>query len=225
MNFGKIYHVYNHANGFELLFEENYCYEVFIMKLERFIMPYADVLAFCFIPNHFHLVLRIRSEQEIAKYLLLMHQSKTRPFNRTVIPVRLYQLKEPEKFFRRRFSDFFNSFTRHTNLVRKRKGSLFIKSYKFKLVETHLYLKYLIYYVHLNPVKHGLRKSVRDWQWSSYRSYVWEDFEFVETEFIIDFFGGIDKFLDYHNRPYSPVKHHESVDEKEADFLAQFKYL
>jgi REP element-mobilizing transposase RayT len=225
MNYGKIYHVFNHANGFELLFEDNYFYEVFIMKLEIYILPYAEVLAFCFIPNHFHLVIRIRSEQEIVKYLRLIHQSKKLPYKKAAIPVRLLQLKEPEKFFRRRFSDFFNSFTRHTNLVRKRKGSLFIKSYKFKLVDTQLYLKYLIYYVHLNPVKHGLRKSVRDWQWSSYRSYLWEDFDFVETEFIIDFFGGIDKFVEYHNRPYTPLKYYESLDEKEADFLAQFKYL
>lgn len=225
MNFGKIYHVYNHANGFELLFEDNYYYEVFIMKMERFIMPYAEVLAFCFIPNHFHLVLRIRSEEEIVRYILLMHQSKTRPLSRAAIPLRLCQLKDPEKFFRRRFSDFFNSFTRHTNLVRKRKGSLFIKSYKFKLVDTHLYLKYLIYYVHLNPVKHGLRKSVLDWQWSSFRSYTGKDFGFVETEYIIEFFGGIEGFIEYHHRPYGRSKLNMSMEEREADFLAQFEYL
>lgn len=64
-----VYHIYNHANGSENLFrnEENYHY--FLSKYAEYIFPIADTYAYCLMPNHFHLMVRIRTEKEIMAYL------------------------------------------------------------------------------------------------------------------------------------------------------------
>ena len=38
-------------------------YELFISKLRELILPYADVLAWCLMPNHFHLMLYIKKTE------------------------------------------------------------------------------------------------------------------------------------------------------------------
>ena len=57
---GGIYHIYNHGNNRQLVFyrRENYLY--FLRKLRIHIMPFADVLAWCLMPNHYHLMLEVR---------------------------------------------------------------------------------------------------------------------------------------------------------------------
>ena len=61
-----MYHIYNHANGNDNLFrnEENYAY--FLKRYAYFIHPIAKTYAYCLMPNHFHLLVKIRSEEGIA---------------------------------------------------------------------------------------------------------------------------------------------------------------
>ncbi len=49
-------------------------------------------------------------------------------------------------------------------------GHLFQGRYKAILIEKDNYLLTLCRYIVLNPVKAGLVKHPREWQWSSYRS-------------------------------------------------------
>lgn len=225
MLFNKIYHVYNHANANDLLFESNYCYDIFLEKLTNYITPYADIYAFCLMPNHFHMVLKIHSEEEVVRAIQLIHNPFNRPAGRRAVAIRLNQLQNPDKFFSKRFADCFNSFAKHTNLVRHRRGSLFMKSFKNIVVDTEHYMSYLIYYVHINPVKHEFRKTVQQWQWSSYRAYIKDEFDFVKKDFVLNHFGGIEAFIDYHKRPYRRSKKDVPEEERVAAFLAKFKYL
>lgn len=69
------YHIYNHINGEGQLFktEENYRY--FLELYKRYIAPVAETFCYCLMPNHFHFLIRIRSEREIVEYF---HASKRR---------------------------------------------------------------------------------------------------------------------------------------------------
>jgi len=60
MNFEKgfLYHVYNRGNNGEKLFYSNSNYQFFIQKIEYHISPFADVFAWCLMPNHFHLFIQ-----------------------------------------------------------------------------------------------------------------------------------------------------------------------
>ncbi|MCU4173444.1 transposase [Carboxylicivirga sp. N1Y90] len=63
---GHLYHVYNQGNNRQAIFykADNYLY--FLNKIRSHIIPYCDILAWCLMPNHFHLMVRVNKlEAEI----------------------------------------------------------------------------------------------------------------------------------------------------------------
>jgi putative transposase len=62
---GSIYHIYNRGNNKQLIFfkEDNYAY--FRQKMLKYIYPNADILAWCLMPNHFHVL--IHANQNTCK--------------------------------------------------------------------------------------------------------------------------------------------------------------
>ena len=72
MNFaeGNIYHVYNRGNNSQTVFFDHENYMFFLEKIRTHILPHADILAWCLMPNHFHLMISVKqveiSEQVIS---------------------------------------------------------------------------------------------------------------------------------------------------------------
>jgi putative transposase len=64
---GGIYHIYNHAVGWDNIFLEEENYRFFLRKLVSRISPFAEILAYCLMPNHFHLVIRIKDKKELPE--------------------------------------------------------------------------------------------------------------------------------------------------------------
>ena len=61
-----IYHIFNRGNNSQKIFFSDENYHFFLQKLKRQILPFADVLAWCLMPNHFHLMIYVnRTEIEI----------------------------------------------------------------------------------------------------------------------------------------------------------------
>jgi len=58
---GYIYHIYNQGNNRQKIFfnRENYLY--FLRKINTYILPYGDILAWCLMPNHFHLMVLVNN--------------------------------------------------------------------------------------------------------------------------------------------------------------------
>lgn len=65
MELGLTYHIYNHANGNEILFRENENFLFFLDKFKEYIHPIVDVYAYCLMPNHFHFLLRVKAREEL----------------------------------------------------------------------------------------------------------------------------------------------------------------
>jgi putative transposase len=61
---GNYYHIYNKAIGNDLLFKREDDYIYFFKKLKRYIFPVAEILSFCLIPNHFHLMTKMKEVEE-----------------------------------------------------------------------------------------------------------------------------------------------------------------
>ncbi|MDA3906105.1 MAG: hypothetical protein PF484_08515 [Bacteroidales bacterium] len=57
---GYIYHIYNQGNNRQKIFVERENYLFFLRKLRTYILPYADVLVWCLMPNHFHIMVYVR---------------------------------------------------------------------------------------------------------------------------------------------------------------------
>src|SRR5665647_1869477 len=92
----EVYHIYNHAVGDDNLFRHADNYKYFLQRYADFIHPIAQTYAYCLMPNHFHVLIRIRSEEAIVENIKL----NTFPKFETL-----------EKLLSKQFSNFFSSYT------------------------------------------------------------------------------------------------------------------
>ena len=161
---GHIYHVYNRGNNKEKIFYHNYNYLYFIEKIRTSILPYSDILAWCLIPNHFHLMVEVK--RVIFNNVSLNHS----------------------------IGRMLSSYTRAINNQEKRRGSLFQEHTKAICLTTidgitpswyeingitninisqpeRDYPVVCMAYIHNNPVKHGLEDKPDKWEFSSFREY------------------------------------------------------
>ena len=70
----------------------------------------------------------------------------------------------------------------------KRCGHLFQDRYRSEAVETDPYFVVVLRYIHQNPMKAGLCKSLNKYEWSSYNEYI-QRRGIVDYEFAIDIIG------------------------------------
>jgi|GEM_PF-4488138 len=64
----RFYHIYNHAVHLNNLFSEAKDYALFLMRLEEYILPIADIYAYCLMPNHYHLLLQIKDFETLKTF-------------------------------------------------------------------------------------------------------------------------------------------------------------
>ena len=64
------YHVYNRGINGESLFREERNYHFFLGKYATYIEPVAETYAYCLLKNHFHLLIRIRSQETLRKFMI-----------------------------------------------------------------------------------------------------------------------------------------------------------
>ena len=55
-----VYHIFNKAIGEEKLFRQDDNYYFFLARFQHFLDEKVETLAYCLIPNHFHLLIRVR---------------------------------------------------------------------------------------------------------------------------------------------------------------------
>lgn len=58
---GQLYHIYNQGNNRQRIFFRRENYLFFLGKAKRHIAPFADVLAWCLMPNHFHFMVYVNT--------------------------------------------------------------------------------------------------------------------------------------------------------------------
>lgn len=192
------YHIYTHANGFENLFrcDENYRY--FIQRYQNFIPPIADTLAYCLMPNHIHLLVRVQEEEELKMYFKRKYPTKDLT---GLVCDRNQDLSGLGDLVILQFSHLFNAYTKAYNKVYQRRGSLFTRSFKRKQITHDSYFTQAIHYIHANPVHHGFVKDIGDWRWSSYSDHAQTEPSFIKREEVIHWFGGKEEYVRFHNRP------------------------
>ena len=145
------YHVYNRSN--ELLFYDKENYSFFIEKIKKYIVPLSDILAWCLLPNHFHLLLVVKPEG--THYVSEKHRSNTQVLSKNI-------------------GTLLSSYTLAINKRNKRKGALFAHKTKAKVLNLmgNTYPEICFNYIHLNPFQSGYVNQVEDWEYSSYKAYL-----------------------------------------------------
>jgi len=157
MESGQTYHIYNHANGMENIFREEENYRFFLQQYAKYLGEVVDIYAYCLMPNHFHLLVGVKSDLPGVQNLAGLSPSRLgHAANNPVTKA---------------FSNFFNSYAKAFNKRFERRGSLFVEHFKRTPILDERQWQETFLYIHLNPVKHGFVKNHQDWKWSSWHAY------------------------------------------------------
>ena len=197
LHFDNYYHVFNHANGFENIFTEERNYYFFLTKYEEHISPIADLVTYCLMPNHFHLLIKVKNEDEIIN---------TFPRLKKIQDVYFREL-----FLSKRFSNFFSCYTQAFNKVYERKGSVFMKSFKHKIIPDMMALKNVILYLHLNPVHHGFTPNFFEYDYSGFNT-----FQDQYPQLSAQLFGNARSYIIEH---IEKARNYEFYDQLENNFV------
>ncbi len=159
---GNFYHIYNRGIDSCNLFTEPDNYEYFLSLYDKYISLVADTYAWVLMPNHFHFLVRLKEETEVAAAIHPTGFESTS--DRVCNPVGGNASLQ--------FSKLFNSYAQAFNKRTGRHGSLFERPFKRKLIDNEGYLKQVILYIHNNPVHHGFCSHPMEYPWSSYLTCV-----------------------------------------------------
>lgn len=203
---GISYHIFNHANGFENVFCNDGNYWFFLDKYRKHIAPIAETYAYCLMPNHFHMVVRIRKRDKIEEIIRNKSNVKfskpdkfSKPnFSKAPNFGKVINHDEIEKFLSKQFANLFSAYTQAFNKMNHRMGSLFIKNFKREPINSRQHFIRTVIYVHRNPIHHGFREAYDDWPYSSYFGILNNDDFGVENAKVLTMFGGRNDFISEH---------------------------
>ena len=148
----NIYHIYNQGNNKQLIFHSDENYHYFLKLYRKFVLPHADLLAYCLMPNHFHFLVNTN-----------LHSIKTRK-------VGSLNLSELSNGIRMLLSSYSLAINKQENKT----GSQFRQKTQAKLlnIEEVNYPFTCFQYIHQNPLKAGLVERMEDWEYSSFKDYL-----------------------------------------------------
>jgi len=174
---GFTYHIFNQGNNRQKIFFERENYIYFLRKIKERILPFADILAWCLMPNHFHLMINVR--------------------NLTVLTANseIQRYKPKEQTLNSSIGIMLRSYTRAINKRIERSGALFREETKAICVNCNSeitrtwftsqgitninilnpekeYPNILFNYILHNPFKDNLVKKPEDWEFSSLRDFL-----------------------------------------------------
>jgi len=173
---GFFYHIYNRGNNHENVYVEERNYPFFLDLLFKHLVAVCDVYCYCLLKNHFHLIVRIKDIEDLPIKLM---SDKNR-------------LHQP-------FSNFFNAYTKSFNKLYFRSGSLFQKNFNKIRIMNENYLRNVVLYVHLNPVKHGFTTEYSKYEFSSYQQIISDRPCNLMKEDVIQLFDDIENFIYCHD--------------------------
>jgi len=177
----RFYHIYNRGINGENLFYSNDNFFYFLKLYDKYIHNIADTFAWCLLKNHFHLLVRIKTEKEISEFSNI-------------------NIEKINKNPSQQFSHFFNAYAQAINKQNNRHGSLFEKPFRRKKIESEDYLKNLVLYIHNNPVQHGFVNRVEEYPWSSFQSIISSKKTKLLRNEVLRWFDGNLNFVETHQQ-------------------------
>jgi putative transposase len=153
----EFYHVYNRGNNKQIIFFNPGNYIFFIKNIRKQILPCAELICYCLMPNHFHLIIQATKK--------------------SIAPRNSFGGK-PMQEFAYRMGILLSSYSQAINRQNGTSGSLFQQKTKAKILcdavngKKDTYLEDCFFYIHNNPLEAGVVKLGIDWPYSSYLDYI-----------------------------------------------------
>ena len=174
------YHIFNRGINKENIFTKDKNYNYFLNKYAKYIYPIARTYAYCLLGNHFHFLIKIRSETEIRNEFSIKNELSI------------------NKIISLQFSHLFNSYAQSINKANHRTGALFETPFRRLEVKDDAHFTQLICYIHLNPQKHKIFNDYKSYIHSSYLNFLNNKATKLEREDVINWFGDKDEFIRIH---------------------------
>jgi len=182
------YHIFDRAVGDEDLFRNQENYNFFLKKVEKYWEPYFSIYAYCLLPNHFHFVVCTNSIKETNNYLEQLEMKKeitADNFHKEALQAS---------------ANILNAYVKSYNKYYKRKGGLFIRGIKRIQLKKIEDITSAIFYVHKNPIHHGLVHELSDWDLSSCSSIKSSrQDDMIDRTKTLELFGGEAGFDEIHS--------------------------
>jgi REP element-mobilizing transposase RayT len=219
------YHIFNRGNGGHRTFFSDENYRYFLMKYAQYMKDYWDTYAYCLLPNHFHLAIRVKPaasvlaagiwDFETADRKLVSRLEKDLP-NLNLDVDALADLRNLADFVNlashhealrnylaawvvsERFRRFLLGYAKAVNKERGQTGSLFQKIFRRRLVADDDGFQTLLMYIHRNPLHHQVSPDWEAYPWSSYRSYLSALPSALPRVDVLNRFGGRQAFVATH---------------------------
>lgn len=185
----RIYQVFNRGVNCETLFKRPAHYFSFLQKIARFLLPVADLYAYCMMKEHFRLCLRTHSEGTIYSNLGL---EKAEVENSS---------KTCSWYISNQFSSLFKSYALSINNAFNRTGGLFEEPFRRNEIFDDTELCWLIRFIHSNPKIHHHLEDFTRYPHSSFSSLISTNETILNRALVLSAFGGRDQFLDFHQQP------------------------
>ena len=165
----QYYHFYNRGNNRQAVFFERDNYLYFLKGVKEYLCPCLDIIAYCLMPTHYHMLVRVKEPGETETSEVL---------------------KTSEVSVSRAMQKFGISYTKAINKRFDRVGALFQGSFQSKPVEDREHLINACVYIHINPIKHGRATAPEEWEFSNYLEWLnLRPGTLVDREFIQEHFG------------------------------------
>ncbi|RQP09094.1 MAG: hypothetical protein EAS48_08980 [Chryseobacterium sp.] len=141
---GYFYHIYNRGINGEPIFSSDDNRYFFLNKIKQHLLPIAEVYAYCLMPNHFHMVLKIRERPIFDNSAKVLNFGKVAPNT---------GLHAEQSTASKQIAKFISSYTQAYNKQHQRHGGLLERPFKRKRIKTEDYLRSVIIYVHRNVLQ------------------------------------------------------------------------
>jgi putative transposase len=182
---GKLYHIYNQGNNRQEVFMNRENYLFFLKKVRNHIVPHADILAWCLMPNHFHFMVFVKKIE-----LVVPVGKNSEGFTSSETLNRSTQ----KRTMNESIGVLLRSYTRAINKQMKTSGSLFRKETKAECLNPSdgitpsffnsnsgtlinvfnsgkEYSQICFDYIHNNPLASNLVSNITEWEFSSAPDY------------------------------------------------------
>ncbi len=200
LEYGHFYHIYNRGINGSNLFRKNENYEYFLHLYDKYISPVADTFAWVLMRNHFHLLVKIKTVRELNLQGFENLEGLNHPKNRNRV--------------NQQFANLFNAYTKAINKRFHRTGSLFEHPFRRIKIESENHLKYLVYYIHHNPIHHGFCEHYLDYPWSSYLTMISPKNTKLSRTEVLNWYNNRENFIQYHSKEQI-----ERLNELKIDYL------
>ncbi len=168
------YHIYNRGNNRQTIFFEADNYLYFLRRIKKYLLPVVNMIAYCLMPTHYHLMVRVKN--------LGIQTSEVLKTSEVSIAMQKLSI----------------SYTKAINKRFERVGALFQGAFQAKPITNSKHLLHLCRYVHANPVKDGLINDPAEWPYSNYLEWIGErDGKLVDRDFVQNQFPDPNEYRDF----------------------------